>query len=301
MYINKLNTHILPQRFEYHAPTSLEAAVKLLSAYGGEARVLAGGTDLLVKMKQRLIEPAYLINIKSIEALTRLEEDEDGVHVGAATRLRDIERSDLIREKLPLLHEAVRSIGSVQIRNMATMGGNLCNASPAADCAVALLALDAEARILGPEGLRTVPLGEFFLGPGRTVLKKDEMLVEVSMSHLPEDAGTSFLKVGRTSLDLATVNIAVALRLMGEAVADCRIALGAVAPTPIKIGRVEEFLKGKEITGETLEAAARIVSEDIRPITDVRASAEYRRELSKTLTRDALTIASERIKGEMAR
>lgn len=298
MYINRLNTHILPQRFDYHAPTSLEDAMELLSIYGGEAKLLAGGTDLFVKMKQRLVEPRHIINLKNIEALTELKEGEHGVNIGAATSLRSIERSELIRKKLPLLHEAVRSIGSVQIRNMATIGGNLCNASPAADCAIALLALDAKARILGPEGARTVPLKEFFAGPGQTVLREDEVLVEVSIPPIPEDVGTSFLKVGRTSLDLATVNIAVVLRKTGEAVADCRIALGAVGPTPVRAYRAEEFMKGKEMTSDTLEAAANVVSEDIRPITDVRATAEYRREVSKTLTRDALTIACKRLRGE---
>lgn len=298
MQINKLNTHIMPQRFEYHAPTSLEAAVELLSIHGGEATLMAGGTDLLVKMKQRLVEPSHIINIKNIEELTRLERDGEGVHIGSATRLRNIERSELIATYLPLLHESVRSIGSVQIRNMATIGGNLCNASPAADCAVALLALDAEARILGPEGARTVSIEEFFIGPGKTVLRKDEVLVEVLAPPLSDDAGTSFIKVGRTSLDLAMVNIAVVLRKRGETVADCRIALGAVAPTPVRVHRAEEFMRGKEMTRETLEEAANIVSDDIRPITDVRAPVEYRREVSKTLTRDALAIAWRRIGGD---
>jgi len=298
MQINKLNTHIVPQKFEYHAPKTLEAAVELLSVHGGEATLMAGGTDLLVKMKQRLVETRHIINIKNIEELTRLERDVEGFHIGAATRLRNIERSELIRANLPLLHEAVRSIGSVQIRNMATIGGNLCNASPAADSAVALLVSDAEARILGPDGARTVPIEEFFIGPGQTVLGEDEVLVEVLTPPLSGNAGTSFVKVGRTSLDLATVNIAVVLRKKGETVADCRIALGAVAPTPIRVRRAEELVRGREMTRETLEGAADIVSEDIRPITDVRAPAEYRKEVSKTLTRDALSIAWRRIGGD---
>jgi len=290
MNINQVNTHIIPTRFEYHAPTSLEEAVDLLSRYGGEARVLAGGTDLLVKMKQRLVEPRHVINIKNIEELTGIREAGGFVHIGAATRLRTIERSELVRVKLPLLCEAVSSMGSVQIRNMATLGGNLCNASPAADTACALLALGAEARIIGPEGARTVPLEEFFVGPGQTVMEADEMLAEVSIP-LPEGAGTSFMKIGRTSLDIATINIAVALKMAGGAVADCRIALGSVAPTPIRAHGAEEFLRGKEPTCEAVEAAANIVSEEIKPITDVRATAEYRREASKHLAVDALTTA----------
>jgi len=292
--INRLNTHVLPVRFEYHAPASLEAAVELLSAYGGGASLLAGGTDLLVKMKQRLVEPGHVINVKNIGALTRIEDGADGLRIGAATRLRTIERSELVRGKLPLLHEAVSSIGSVQVRNMATLGGNLCNASPAADSAVALMALDAEAWIMGPDGARTVSLEEFFLGPGLTALRPDEILVEVSTPYLPEVAGTSFIKLGRRSLDLATINVAVVLELAGGVVTDCRIALGSVAPTPVRMRRAEEFLRGKELTSGAMEAAAEMASEDIRPIDDVRATAEYRREASKALTRDALTAAGER-------
>lgn len=296
MYINKLNTHIMPIRFDYHAPTSLEEAVELLSKYGREASLLAGGTDLLVKMKQRLVEPKHLINIKNIKELIGIEEREDGIHIGAATRLRTIERSGMIKEKLPLLHEAVRSIGSVQIRNMATIGGNICNASPTADSATALLALNAEARIIGPKGARIVPMEKFFVGAGQTVLRPDEIMVEVISPHLTEDAGTSFLKIGWTSFDIATINIAVVLRLEGEAVQDCRIALGACAPTPIRVHRVEEFLIGKELTGEVLEAAANIVSGYIRPRERWRrAPVEYRREASKALIRDALTIAAKRV------
>lgn len=300
MYINKLNTHIMPIRFEYHAPTSLEEAVGLLSKYGKEASLLAGGTDLLVNMKQRLVEPKHLINIKNIKELVGIKEGTNGIHIGAATRLRTIERSEMIKEKLPLLHEAVRSIGSVQIRNMATIGGNLCNASPTADGATALLALDAEARIIGPEGARIVPMEQFFVGAGQTVLRPDEIMVEVLSPYLAEDVGTSFIKIGWTSFDIATVNIAVVLKLEGGAVNDCRIALGACAPTPIRLYRVEEFLQGRELTGEVLEAAANIVSGYIRPRERWRrAPAEYRRSASKALIRDALTVASKRVEGRL--
>jgi len=298
MYINKLNTHIIPIRFEYHAPTSVEGAVELLSKYGEEARLLAGGTDLLVKMKQRLVEPKYIINIKKIKELAGINERKDGIHIGAATKLRTIERSKMIKEKLPVLHEAVISIGSVQIRNMATIGGNLCNASPSADSATALLALDAKARIFGPEGATIIPLEKFFVGPGQTILKPNEIMVEVSSPHLTEDIGTSFMKVGWTSFDIATVNIAVVLKLEGEAVNNCRIALGACAPTPIRTHRAEEFLKGKELTSEVLEEAANIVSEYVRPRAHWRrAPSEYRKAVSKALAMDALTIARKRIEG----
>ncbi|MFQ6053231.1 MAG: FAD binding domain-containing protein, partial [Candidatus Bathyarchaeia archaeon] len=188
---------------------------------------------------------------------------------------------------------------SVQIRNMGTIGGNLCNASPAADTAPPLLALDAEARIAGPAGARQVPLEEFFVGPGRTVLGAGEILVEVSVPHLPEGAGASFMKMRRTSVDIALVNVAAVLKLEGGVVADCRAALGSVAPTPVRAHRAEDSLKGREPTDEALERAAYIASEEISPITDLRATAEYRRAASRALLRDALTIAKRRIEEGM--
>ncbi len=298
MYINKLNTHIIPFKFEYHAPKSVEEAVELLSRYGEEASILAGGTDLLVKMKQRLIEPKHIIDIKRIKDLTGIREEEDGIHIGAATKLRTLERSKLIEEKLPVLHEAVITMGSIQIRNMATIGGNLCNASPSADAATPLLALNAEAKIVGSEGERIVPLEEFFIGPGRTVLKQDEMLVEVISPYLPENSGTSFMKIGWTNFDIATVNLAVVLKLEGEVVDECRIALGGCAPTPIRVHKAEDFLRGKKLTDEVLEEAANIVSGHVRPRARWRrAPPEYRRAVSRALTIDALTIAKKRIEG----
>jgi carbon-monoxide dehydrogenase medium subunit len=295
MHVNEVNTHIMPVQFEYHAPTSLQEALELLSKHSGEAAPLAGGTDLLVKMKQRLIEPRHVINIKNVPELSGIEERGDKIHIGAAMKLRAIEKSEIVRAKLPLLQEAVRTLGSVQIRNMATIGGNLCNASPAADTATALFALDAKAHMVSSEGTRTVPLEAFFTGPGRTVLKSNELLAEVSSPYLPENCGTSFQKIGRTSLDIATVNVAVMLRLEGEVVGDCRIALGAVAPTPIRVHRAEKALAGKELTDETLKTAARIASESIKPITDIRATADYRKQASETLLRDALMTAKKRV------
>ena len=293
MSINRQNTHIIPTRFEYHAPTSLDEAIELLTEYGGDARLLAGGTDLLVKMKQRVVEPRHLINLKMITGLTGIEEKADGIHIGAATKLRAIERSPLIREKLPLLHEAVRAIGSVQIRNMATLGGNLCNASPAADSAIALIALDARVQVKGAEGDRVIPLDGFFVGPGKTVLSPSEVLVEIVVPPQGRSSGACFIKIGRTSLDLAMVSIAAAVTLGDEAVEDCRIALGAVAPTPIRVREVEAFLRGKRLTDEVLEEVAAMVSAAIRPITDVRATAEYRRTAAEMLTKDALTRVAE--------
>ncbi len=297
--INKVNTHIVPVRFTYHSPETLEEALELLSKYRGEARVLMGGTDLLVKMKMRALEPSHIISLRKVRELDYIEFDDRGVRIGAGTRLRTIEKSEEIRERFPALWEAVRVIGSVQIRNMGTIGGNLCNASPAADTAPPLIVYGAEAVIVGPRGERRVRVEEFFKGPGKTVLEPDELLREVFIPYV-DDAGSVFLRLTRTSMDIAKISIAVAAWFRDAEITDCRIALGAVAPTPIRIPRAEEFLRGRRISMETLDQAGRIVSEDIKPITDARSTAWYRRAVARVLTRDAFTIAWHRFESRRA-
>lgn len=291
--INKVNTHIIPTRFVYHSPATLEEAVELLKRYRGDAKVLMGGTDLLVKMKLRLVEAGHIINLKNLRELKYISFDEKGVRIGAGTRLRTIEKSEEIREKFPALWEAVRVIGSVQVRNMATIGGNLCNASPAADTAPPLIVYGAEATIVGPRGERRVKVEDLFLGPGETILEPDEILKEVSIPYLG-GGGSAFLRLTRTSMDISKISIAVAAWFRDAEIIDCRIALGAVAPTPIRVPRAEEFLRGKRMSVEALEQAGRIVSEDIKPITDARSTDWYRRTVAKVLTVDALTIAWQR-------
>ena len=293
--INKVNTHIIPFEFEYFEPRTVKEAVELLTKYGGEAKILAGGTDLIVRMKQRFIEPKYIINIKKIKELNFIEDRGDYLAIGAATKLREIEKSGIVKRKFEALYEAVRSMASVQIRNMATIGGNLCNASPAADTAPPLLVFEAKLKIVGPNGERVVPINEFFLGPGKTVLKPNEILTEIQIPYQPEDTGSAFIKIARVAMDLAKVNVAVALRTEGSIVKWVRIALGAVAPTPIRAYKTEEFLVGKELNEETLKEAAEIVKTEVKPITDIRSTAEYRREVSGVIVKDALLRAYERI------
>ena len=297
LWINRIDTHILPINFQYHAPETLEEALKLLAEYGDEAKILSGGTDLLVKMKQRLIEPRHIISLRNLTELRGISEVEGGIHIGAATKLREIERSQIIAERLPLLHEAVKAIGSIQIRNMGTIGGNLCNASPAADSAVALMTLGAELHAQSIEGERIIPIEDFFKGPGVTALKPVELLTAIRIPPPLENYGWAFRKIGRTSLDIATVNAAVLLTLRGGRIDLCRIALGAVAPTPVRAVRAEEHLRGREPTPELIQEASELVVEDISPITDVRGTAEYRVEASKALVRDALKLSIERAGG----
>lgn len=294
MHINRVNTHIMPIRFEYHAPVSLDEAVELLERYGKEAKILAGGTDLIPQIKQRQAEPKHIINIKRIPELACIKETDGGMGIGALAKLRAIERSPLMKEKLLLLVEAAETVGSVQIRNMATIGGNICNASPSADMATPLMALDAEAHVYGKGGAKTYPIGEFFRGKGEVKLGPDEMLTGITAPLPPEGAGSAFEKVGWTTFDIATVNVAAVVTLKGGRIDLCRVALGACSPAPIRVFQAEEALKGRKPTDEALEEAAACISACVEPRERWRrAPPEYRRRTSKALAVDAVSRAVE--------
>jgi carbon-monoxide dehydrogenase medium subunit len=186
---------------------------------------------------------------------------------------------------------ATKTIGSVQIRNMGTLGGNVCNASPAADGALGLVTLDATVHIAGVKGARSMPLVEFFKGPGATVLAKDELVTGFTVPTIETDTGYHFISIGRVALDISTISIAVTITKKEDKVAKARVALGSVAPTPLRLSAVEEYLKGKSLTDEHIIIAAKMVSEGIKPITDIRASAEYRKEAAKGMAMEAIKIA----------
>jgi len=287
--INKHNTHIV-MPFEYHQPTTIEEAVETLKKQSG-AKPLAGGTDLIPKMKQKLIEPKHVVNLKKIPEMGVIEDRGDAVYIGAAVKLSEIEKSETVRRRLPLLSSCVKSIGSVQIRNMGTLGGNVCNASPAADGALGLMALEATVHIAGPGRKRQVEAKDLFKGPGLTVLGEDEIVTGFTVTVPTEDTGTCFIRVGRTALDISTISIAVALTMDGDRVKDAKIALGSVAPTPLRLLDAEKQLKGKTLTEKLVEDTAKKVSESIKPITDIRGTAEYRREASIGMAVEALTKA----------
>jgi carbon-monoxide dehydrogenase medium subunit len=295
--INTVNTRLVPVPFEYHCPDSLEEALKMLGGQGGRTVVLAGGTDLLVKAKQRSVEPSAVVSIRKIPSLADIEERSDGLHIGAAVRMVQLERSDVVRRSFPLLAEAASAVGSIQIRHMATIGGNLCNASPAADGSVALLALNSTAHVASTRGMRSVPLSEFFLGPGKTVLAPQEILTRVSVPYLPPRTGTAFARISRTDMDLAKVNVATALTLDDGKVSSARVALGAVAPTVMRAATAERVLVGGVPTDELMRKAADEASEEARPITDVRSTAEYRKRLVSVLVRRTLVQARDRAGG----
>lgn len=295
MYTNQINTRILYPSFEYVEPSTLEETVVALTKYGHDAVVLAGGTDLFVKMKQGLIEPKYVVRVKQPNFIN---EKPDGFHIGAATKLRTIEKSDILVMKFPALYEAVKLIGSIQIRCMATLGGNLCNASPAADTAPPLMVLGAEVNTLGKQGVRTISVENFFVGSGRTVLGEAEILTEVRIPYPQEHSGTSFIRLSRASMDIGKISIAIMLGLDGSnRVSTAKIALGSVAPTPVMAHESEKLLIGNRFSKETVNRVAQKVADEIRPITDIRSTAEYRKQVASVIARDALELAYKRAGG----
>jgi probable selenate reductase FAD-binding subunit len=274
-------------------PTSIREAVRLLNREGRRARLVAGGTDVVVQENRTI---RTLVSVSRL-GLRYIRRKGSGWVIGAATTMAAIEESRQIREFADgILAAAASTCGSMQIRNMATLGGNLANASPAADTATPLLALDASAVLATSRGRRIVPLTKFFLGSKRTILN-GALLVEIWIPGPPrgERPGWSFQKLGRTESDISVVNCAAGLQV--DRTGKCtwaRVALGAVAPTPLRARKAEAALTGQTLTKATLEAACNAVMREIRPITDLRASAEYRREMSGVLTRRALRECAER-------
>jgi aerobic carbon-monoxide dehydrogenase medium subunit len=267
--------------------------VALLDRYGATARVIAGGTDLLTALKERWERPAYVISLGAIPGLSYITyDDAGGLRIGAGATVRQVETSPIVRKLYPVLALAASTLASIQIRNLATVAGNICRASPSADMPPALLALDASVQLTGPAGERSVPLGEFFTGPGRTVLSPNEILCEIQVPPVRLHSGAHYIKHSpRRAMDLATVGVAAALALYGGYCYCARIALGAVAPTPQRARQAEALLFGQKITSELLDAAAQAAGAEASPISDVRGSALYRREMVRVLARRSLEAA----------
>ncbi|MCP4681126.1 MAG: xanthine dehydrogenase family protein subunit M [Desulfobacterales bacterium] len=280
-------------RFEYLSPQTVQEACSLLSQHGDKARVKAGGTDLLNQMKERIIKPEYIIGLNSISDLDYIEADADKVRIGALTTLTTLNNSQVIKDKFPCLAAVPNKMATVQIRNMGTLGGNLCNAAPSADSAPILICLGAQAKIVGPNGDRLVALEDFFTGPGQTVLGDDEILAEIQVPDQAANTGGAYLKMSRISVDLALVGVAVVLTMDGDTCKDIKITLGAVAPTPIRAKKAEKALKGKKIDEGLIEKAGKIASDEASPIDDVRSSAFYRTEIVKVYTKRAIRQALE--------
>ena len=244
----------LPE-FDMHFPASVEEACALLARHGGEAEILAGGTDLLVKMKQKRAIRPCLVNIKRIANLDTIRDDEGGgLRIGALATIQAIADSGLVRAKLPALAEAAGMLGTSQIRNLGTLGGNLANASPSAECAPVLLTLEASVACMGPDGARVIPITEFFQGPGKSALGRYEVLTEVRVPAMAANAAAIYYKQSLRRMDVAMAGAAVYLELDGETCRAARIALGAVAPVPFRARRAEAALTGQRIDADTRDS-----------------------------------------------
>jgi len=286
-------------RFEYHAPVTIPEALKLMARYGRKASVFAGGTDLLVAMKNREKVPEHLINLKGIAALKGIRFDEKkGMTLGALTTLAELERSALVKEKCRPLWDAVTMMASPQVRTLGTVGGNLCGAVPSADTAPPLIVLGASVKLVGPKGKRSVPVESFFTGPKESVLKKNEILTEISIPKPAKWASGAYLKLmRRNALDLALVGVAAYLRFDSnkKVCKEAKVALGAVAPTPIRVFEAEKALMDKEVNESRAAEAGKAASVVCRPISDVRASQEYRCSMVEVLVKRAILEAYKRV------
>jgi len=284
------------RKFQFLQPGSVAEVSAILWEHGEEARIIAGGTDLMRKIRENKGSPSIVVGLKKL-ALTGIEFDDQKVGIGALTTLQQIASSAGIQKHVPLLAEAAGRVGALQTRNLGTIGGNICNASPAADTATALLALEAVVSIAGPQGTqRHVPVTQFFIGPGQTVLRRGEWVIGVEMAPMGTLEGGAYLKLGpRKGMDIATVGAAAFVALDPSGVCrSARIALGAVAPTPVRAGRAEEILKRVVFDSAIIARASQEAMKESRPITDHRASAEYRRALVEVSVRRALNLAGDR-------
>lgn len=297
---NLLGLKAIPE-IEYHRPAELSEALKLLAELKQNYKIVAGGTDLVPAARRGGVsfpEHGHTIDISGIKELAYIIEDSGMVRIGAMTRVSDIGESAVVKKHVPILAEAADQLGSLQIRNLGTIGGNLCNASPAADTAPPLLVLNARVNVKNIDGQRSVPLTEFFTGPGQTILAPSEILTEIQVPIPEATAGLCFVKLGRRNVfTLSVVSVATLVRLKDGTFDDVRIALGAVAPTPIRASKGEEYLTGKQTSEQTIDKGAKIVAGEVKPISDVRAGEDYRRDMSYILTKRAINLSVQRARG----
>jgi len=272
--------------YDYHRPTTLAAAWELAAAVPG-ARWIAGGTDLMVRIREGRAKPSRVVSLNAIPELSRIDPGPP-IRIGALARVADVMADPTVREALPVLVEAARTLGSAQIRNAATVGGNLCNASPCADTAPPLLVHDARARIASPRGSREVPLEGFFVAPGRTRLAKDELLTDIVVDPPPPGTRAAFLKKGRVRMDIAVASVCVALVVEGGRCTHARVAAGSVAPRPMRLHRTERLLEGAVPSPEVIRAASTTAREEVEPVDDVRSTAAYRRQVVGVFLRRAV-------------
>ena len=286
---------------DYLRPRTLEECVRAFAEHGGNARALAGGTDILVQMRAGRRTNGVLVDVKAVPELNELRCDpEDGLTLGAAVTCYRIYGDEAVRKAYPGLIDTVEMIGGTQIQGRASVGGNLCNAAPSADAVPALIALRATCRIASADGERRIPVEDFCTGPGRNVLGANEVLVSLHLPPPPEHSGACYLRfIPRNEMDIAVAGAGVSVTLDGDSFADGRVALASVAPTPLLVKDAGAELRGRRVGAEAIAAAARAARKAARPITDMRGTADYRRNLCEVLTRRALQRAVRRAGGTL--
>jgi carbon-monoxide dehydrogenase medium subunit len=283
-------------KFDYLEPESLDEALTLLERHGDDARAIAGGTSLIIMMRQRLLMPKFVISLARIPNFDEITFDErDGLRIGAGARHRDIELSPVVRQRYPLLHETFRKVAQPRIRNMGTVGGNLAAGDPLTDPGASLIALDAEAILSGRRGRRTLKLEDFFVDYYQTALDSGELLTEIRVPP-PQRKGWSHIKFTPRSIeDFATVGVALTLSAAAGSCQDVRLALNSVGSTIIRAKKAEAALRGKPITDATLRQMGEVATTEVDPMDDNRGSAEYKREMVKVLVRRAAEEALKRV------
>lgn len=275
-------------QFEYISPKTKEEALKILNAEGVNACMVAGSTNVLPDIKMKKLSPKILIDLNAIEALRGIDKKKDKICIRPLTTISELTHSELISKESKVLIQAAEQFADPLVRNNATIGGNLVTASPAADMAVPLLSIEAMIKIESLRQKREVKLKEFFLGPGKTVLENDEMIVGIEFEQSDVNKNGYFIKLGqRKAMAIAIASLALNLEIKQNKIIQIRMAMGSVAPKPIRLTGVEEFLKNKELNNKLLEEATNKVSEEVNPINDIRASGEYRRYISGILFKRA--------------
>jgi carbon-monoxide dehydrogenase medium subunit len=285
-------------KFDYLTPISLDEAISLCASYGEKAQYIAGGTDVMVKIKEGKISPQCLISLRHLrDGLDHIVYEKGELKIGALVTHRMLELSPVIRKEFPILIDAVENIGSVQIRNVATIGGNIVNAVPSADGAIPLITLGAHVRIRGPKGERTMALEDFFTGPGQTRLDREEILLEFMIPKLPPRTGGAYWKhTRRAAMELPILGVAVQISL-GTDMQTCteaRIGLGVLAPTPMRAKKAEAILKGKKVDDEVLEKAGKAAATECKARDSIRGKAWYRKDMVEVLVQRMARVAMER-------
>lgn len=291
---------MIPGSFDYHAPTTLDDALALLTEHGGDAKILAGGHSLIPAMRFRLAVPEVLIDINRIPDLEYIREEDGHLVIGGLTRESALEESSLVQEKYPLLADTARVIADPLVRNMATVGGNLAHADPANDHPATMLAYGASVVAHGPDGARTIAIDDFFVDLFATALESNEILTEIRIPTPPTgsaSAGGAYLKMERKVGDYAVSAVAVQLVMDGDTVVSARLGLTNVNPVPMRAIAAESELIGKELNDEVLEAVGRAAAAECDPSADLRGSVEYKRDLTRVLTKRVIKKAVERAKG----